>query len=119
MIVLNVDLDVPDFPTAACIGADPDLFYPEEAKPARAAKALCSGCPVREACLQWALDRNDHNGVWGGLTGKERKARQRELGARACRTCHISIPSGAQLCDPCREDAYAARHVRYRRSVAA
>jgi WhiB family redox-sensing transcriptional regulator len=36
------------------------------------AKAICETCPVRLACLAFALERNEKFGVWGGLTEKER-----------------------------------------------
>ena len=46
---------------AACLGADPDLFFPiGTAGPALdqidEAKRLCRACPVRERCLAWALE---------------------------------------------------------------
>jgi WhiB family redox-sensing transcriptional regulator len=37
------------------------------------AKAVCAGCPVRSACLVFALER-DLEGVWGGTTEDERRA---------------------------------------------
>lgn len=35
------------------------------------AKALCAQCPVRTACAEYAV-ANKEQGVWGGLTDKER-----------------------------------------------
>jgi WhiB family redox-sensing transcriptional regulator len=32
----------------------------------------CRPCPVRYACLQWALDHHEH-GVWGGMTERQRR----------------------------------------------
>ena len=37
-------------------------------------KAICGRCPVREACLAYALDRGERWGIWGGLTDFEREA---------------------------------------------
>ncbi|MEV7154858.1 WhiB family transcriptional regulator [Streptomyces misionensis] len=37
------------------------------------ALALCNGCPVREACLDWALTNREAYGLWGGLTEAERR----------------------------------------------
>lgn len=44
--------------------------------------AVCEECPVREECLDAALERNEKHGVWGGHTVMERRriARKRRLG---------------------------------------
>lgn len=52
--------------TLPCHNAEPDLFFSEKSEDIDAAKALCSGCPVREQCLDAALSRNEPCGVWGG-----------------------------------------------------
>jgi WhiB family transcriptional regulator, redox-sensing transcriptional regulator len=68
---------------AACRDLDPDRFdYDPETDPpakAEAAKGVCAGCPVRDACLDFALERpaaEDTTGVYGGLTPAERLARR-------------------------------------------
>lgn len=38
------------------------------------AKAICATCPVQAQCLKFAIDNDERDGVWGGLTAKERKA---------------------------------------------
>ncbi len=45
---------------------DPDLWFAESPADLERAKQLCSGCPVRAACLAAALDRRESCGVWGG-----------------------------------------------------
>ena len=40
---------------AACRGVDPDIFYPVSDEEAGPAKTICAQCPVREACLEYAL----------------------------------------------------------------
>jgi WhiB family redox-sensing transcriptional regulator len=47
------------------------------------AKAICATCPVREACLEFALTNREHDGVWGGATERERRriVRQRRKSA--------------------------------------
>lgn len=57
---------------AACRGVDAELFFPATEEEALGAKAVCDTCPVRLACLAFALERNERFGVWGGLTEKER-----------------------------------------------
>tara|TARA_R110000751_G_scaffold42528_1_gene98710 strand:- start:1475 stop:1759 length:285 start_codon:yes stop_codon:yes gene_type:complete len=62
---------------AACTGADPDLFFGEHGRPATEAKAVCAGCSVRAACLDFALASHERFGIWGGLTEKERRVEAR------------------------------------------
>nr|WP_308016707.1 MULTISPECIES: WhiB family transcriptional regulator [Streptomyces violaceusniger group] len=72
-----------DFRTSgACRKEEPDLFFPiGNTGPAllqiEEAKAVCRRCPVMETCLQWALDTNQHYGVWGGMSEDERRALKR------------------------------------------
>ena len=42
---------------AGCRGVDPDIFYPVSDEEAEDAKAICAGCPVQQACLEWALSQ--------------------------------------------------------------
>jgi len=73
---------------AACKGLDPTIFYPATDEEAGEAKSVCGECPVRATCLEHAIERREHNGVWGGATERERqriirrRRRQRSL-ARA------------------------------------
>jgi WhiB family redox-sensing transcriptional regulator len=58
---------------AACRGTDrPDLFFPMRPAGVRKAKAVCARCPVKDQCLQWAMDSRQNFGVWGGKSEKER-----------------------------------------------
>ena len=68
---------------AACRGIDPDIFYPASEEEADEAKAICAVCPVREACLEYALANRERDGVWGGATERERRRmiRQRRKSA--------------------------------------
>jgi WhiB family transcriptional regulator, redox-sensing transcriptional regulator len=60
---------------ARCRGVDPEVFYPvsDDEEAADEAKAICALCPVREPCLEFALSTREKNGVWGGLTERERR----------------------------------------------
>jgi len=49
-----------------CHRVDPDLFFAESPNDVERAKALCTDCPLRTACLTEALDRREPWGVWGG-----------------------------------------------------
>ena len=66
---------------AACAGTESDFFFPvgEDESLAAPAKAVCAACPVAEQCLQYALATNQTEGVWGGMTGPERRRLRRRL----------------------------------------
>jgi WhiB family redox-sensing transcriptional regulator len=63
---------------AACRDEDPELFFPiGSSGPAliqeELAKAVCFRCVVREACLEWALNTGQPDGICGGLNEMERR----------------------------------------------
>lgn len=67
---------------AACSGVDSDVFFPaseEDEQAVAQAKAICAECPVREACLQYALATNQSAGVWGGLDAGDRRRMRRRI----------------------------------------
>ncbi|HEY2550793.1 MAG TPA: WhiB family transcriptional regulator [Streptosporangiaceae bacterium] len=75
---------------AACLSADPDLFFPISATPASAsqvscARAYCARCEVRSDCARFALEHPEVQGIWGGLTDAERKSLLRGRRDRAAR----------------------------------
>lgn len=57
---------------ALCAQTEPEAFFPEQGGSAKEGKATCAACPVREKCLDYALDNHERFGVWGGLTERER-----------------------------------------------
>lgn len=66
---------------AKCRGSDPALFYIERGDKGTAAKTVCRECPVREACLEYALAAAETFGVWGGTSYAERKRMRRRRAA--------------------------------------
>ena len=56
----QVGLDLP------CRSDDADLWFAESPAELERAKALCTRCPIRAACLAGALEREEPWGVWGG-----------------------------------------------------
>ena len=61
----------------SCVGADPDLFFPERGESVKEAKAICEGCEIREECLEFALTNGEKFGIWGGLSERERRVIRR------------------------------------------
>lgn len=59
---------------ARCRGIAVDVFYPARGDMAglRSAKALCAECPVADYCLADALTDDQHYGVRGGASARER-----------------------------------------------
>lgn len=75
---------------AACRGEDLNLFFGLEGERGdlksdreREAKAICSGCPVRSECLEYALSSHEKSGVWGQLGEDERASERRRRMRRA------------------------------------
>jgi WhiB family transcriptional regulator, redox-sensing transcriptional regulator len=66
---------------AACRGPQAAVFFPptsferkdEKLDRERRAKAICTTCPVKRPCLEYALKIREPHGIWGGLSEGERK----------------------------------------------
>jgi WhiB family redox-sensing transcriptional regulator len=69
-----------------CAETDPEAFFPEKGGSVHAAKRVCAGCHLREACLDYALTTDfggyPPSGVWGGSTERERRELRRALAQR-------------------------------------
>ncbi|WP_437049152.1 WhiB family transcriptional regulator [Streptomyces sp. enrichment culture] len=57
---------------ALCAQTGGDFFFPEPGSSVREAKRICALCPIRPACLDYALANDERFGVWGGLSERER-----------------------------------------------
>jgi len=57
---------------ALCAETAPEMFFPEKGTSSAAAKKVCAACDVRERCLEYALSNNLLDGIYGGLSPKER-----------------------------------------------
>lgn len=76
---------------AACRGEDLVLFFGREGERAAEvreprearAKAICSGCPARRDCLDFAVSRPEKYGVYGGMNPEERASERRRRQRRA------------------------------------
>lgn len=56
---------------ARCADTDTNMF-PTDGN-IRPALNLCSLCPVREPCLEYALANRIDHGIWGGKSERERR----------------------------------------------
>lgn len=74
---MQVNIDRPEWMLkAACVDTPLEVFFPGPgrlgAADTKKAVAICSTCPVRQACLDYALTIPDMAGVWGGTSHRER-----------------------------------------------
>lgn len=63
---------------AACRSEDPELFFPvsddgSSLLQIERARRICHRCPVLRECRGWALRNGERDGVWGGLTPRQRR----------------------------------------------
>ena len=64
-----------DAACASTAGAG-DTFYPEKNGHYDYARRVCATCPVKQACLEYALRTEDptyREGMWGGTTPRQRR----------------------------------------------
>jgi transcription factor WhiB len=73
--VTPVPLAGPWYKSGACRDhGNPDLWFPRKAQDAWKAITICNRvCPVKDECLQYALDEHIEYGVWGGSTEEARR----------------------------------------------
>ena len=74
--------------TQACRGltkVELNVFFPDKEdddpkeylQKVSKAKSICIGCPIRKACLLYALEHTSLSGVWGGTTTAQRTKMRR------------------------------------------
>jgi WhiB family redox-sensing transcriptional regulator len=87
-----------DIPTAE--------FYVEY--PGKRIVKACADCPVRGACLEWAVE-HEALGYWAGTTPKQRRAMRREHGIK------LETPESShiRLAAECGTDSGYYRHIRF------
>lgn len=125
MSLLSFYLNAPDMPEAACSDVGGEVFFPGagDTVVTAQAKAICGGCPEREACLSYALgfaERGEPlHGIWGGLTASERRTLMNPV-AKPCANGHARTPdmvSESGKCLQCMRDINA-RYRQRQKSVA-
>lgn len=79
--------DADSWAKAACVGADPELFFPigvGDGGGRRLALDYCAACPVQSRCLETALRDCLLHGIWGGTDEHDRP----RTGDNACKWSH-------------------------------
>ena len=68
-----------------CNNHPPAVFFPSDGVGVEAAKKICASCPVKDTCLDHALDMRIYHGVWGGASERQRRRilKSRRVAARA------------------------------------
>lgn len=51
---------------AECKGEDTERWFAREIETARGAAKICHGCPIRQVCLDYAIE-TEEVGIWGGM----------------------------------------------------
>lgn len=64
---------------APCGETDPEAFFPEKGKGGnvKEVKKICQSCDVQARCLEYALEKGEKFGIWGGLTERQRRGLRR------------------------------------------
>lgn len=95
-----------DWTGAICAQVDPEIFHSVDHHDIRQAKLICAGCPIKETCLQDALDNEAKSyrfGIWGGTTPEERDKQRRTQ-------WKTSLKAKTGVCISCAESASRAPH---------
>jgi len=56
-----------------CANVPPATFFPSDGSGVETARKICASCPVKQACLEYALVQRIDHGVWGGCSERERR----------------------------------------------
>lgn len=66
-----------------CADKSPATFFPSDGVGVELARQICATCPVKDLCLEHALENRIDHGVWGGSSERERRRilKRRRLGA--------------------------------------
>lgn len=64
---------------ALCAQTDPEIFFPDKGGTTAPAKAVCARCAVAAECLDYALEHEEHFGIWGGVSERNRRSLAHQL----------------------------------------
>lgn len=81
MVYYILQYESKNFIGASCDGLDAEMFYPttnEVTSEMQMLLRMCNDCPVKQACLEWALV-HERDGIWGGMSAVQRARVRRRL----------------------------------------
>lgn len=74
-------MDIEWMNKAACLGMDINKFFPEFGEEvSQDVKLICSACPVSKDCYIFAERHYIDEGVFGGLSPRQRESRRKKTG---------------------------------------
>ena len=93
---------------AACRNKPTDWWFPDRGGDFTKAKQICATCPVKQQCLDYSLTLPALVGIWGGLTGRERRAHkavrtQRLIKHGTNSGYAVHRKRGEEPCDDCKK----------------
>jgi WhiB family transcriptional regulator, redox-sensing transcriptional regulator len=56
-----------------CRDLPAETFFPSDGVGVEMARRVCADCPVRDICLEFALEHHIEHGVWGGASERARR----------------------------------------------
>ena len=97
---------------AACRHHPTRLWFPERGEPTHHAKNICNTCPVKQDCLEYALEIPNCVGIWGGMSGRQRRQIRKPKNKPIKHGTPVGYQQhrrrGEQACPACREAHTAA-----------
>jgi WhiB family redox-sensing transcriptional regulator len=108
----------PDLSEGSCVGIDTELFFPDNgvnqfSDQMQTIRKMCAECPVRKACLTYAL-HVEVEGIWAGTGANQRRNIRRDLGIKAVKI-HTQYTTDIMMSQT--DDAIAARKKRARQKT--
>jgi len=68
-----------DDTNAACKDKPAEWFFPQAHDwVPEVARSICEGCPIKDACRDFAVNTNQEYGIWGGTSPEDRRKIRRQ-----------------------------------------
>jgi hypothetical protein len=94
-------------PRRRCVTVSTEVFFSAADTVQNYARSVCRACPVRQACLSWAMETGQEFGVFGGvLMSSPAEVEQARRGRR-----YVTDTEVRELCELGLSDREAARRL--------